>query len=127
MMVQREQFNRGTNQANSQLALEAAMSNQKMRPYYANLALQQAKMNDDASNMASAARAANLSALAESTSNIGREATDRKQVDMLIDSGVFGTISKKPYWWSDKKWEDYQNNHKACGGKIKRKKKGLTY
>lgn len=127
MMVQREQFNRATNQANSEMGLKAAIANQEARLKYGQAALQQAKMNDDASTLASSARAQNLGNLAESISNIGRESTDREQTDMLIESGAFGTISQKPYWWSDKKWKEYQENHKACGGKIRKRKKGLTY
>ena len=69
---------------------------------------------------------------------------------MMIQTGIFGTLSQKPYWWSDKQWDDYQKglntnsvdntvdntaetygteNYTARGGKIKRRKikKGLTY
>ena len=49
---------------------------------------------------------------------------------MLIESGAFGTLSKKPADWSDEKWNAYQGFLTlSCGGKINRKKnrKGLTY
>ena len=132
MMTARKQFNRGTNQYNSETGLKTSMANQDARLRYAQAALQQAKWNDDAANLASAARAQNASRLYKSIGSMGRESIDRGNLDMLIDSGVFGTISKKPYWWSDDRWNTYQSNVGAVsaaeGGKIKRKKKrGLTY
>ena len=129
-MIQREQFNRATNQANSELGLKTSIANQDARIKYAQAALHQAKMNEDNSNAASAARAANLSALAESIANMGRESDAISWRDMLISSGAFGTLSEKPSNWTNAEWREYQKATgaiKACGGKIKRKKKGLTY
>lgn len=106
--VQRETFNRGTDQYNSEGALKAAMANQDAKLKYNQQALMQARLNDEASTMASAAKAANFGNLAESISNLGRERDYRNWVKYLADAGVFGTMTAK-------------------GGKIRKRKKGLTY
>lgn len=142
MMLDREQFNRGTNQMNSEMGLKAEMTNQEQRLKYAQAALQQAKMNEDNSNKASAARAANLSALAESTANIGREADAKSWRDMLLEDDVYGTqtvANLRAAGWNDTKIRNYYKKKglsddditalgiKACGGRMKKRKKGLTY
>lgn len=57
---------------------------------------------------ANAARSANMNALTTSIGNIGTDMFNRQQSDMLLSSGVYGTLSMKPAWWSDKQWADYQ-------------------
>lgn len=57
---------------------------------------------------ADAARSANMNALTTSIGNIGTDMFNRQQSDMLLSSGVYGTLSMKPAWWSDKQWADYQ-------------------
>ena len=106
--VQRETFNRGTDQYNSEGALKAAMANQDAKLKYNQQALMQARLNDEASTMANAAKATNFGNLAESISNLGRERDYRNWVKYLADAGVFGTMAAK-------------------GGKIRKRKKGLTY
>ena len=106
--VQRETFNRGTDQYNSEGALKAAMANQDAKLKYNQQALMQARLNDEASTMANAAKATNFGNLAESISNLGREKDYRNWVKYLADAGVFGTMTAK-------------------GGKIRKRKKGLTY
>lgn len=106
--VQRETFNRGTDQYNSEGALKAAMANQDAKLKYNQQALMQARLNSEESTMASAAKAANFGNLAESISYLGRERDYRNWVKYLADAGVFGTMAAK-------------------GGKIRKRKKGLTY
>ena len=142
MMLQREQFNRGTNQANSEMGLKAAMSNQDAKLKYAQAALQQAKMNDDAATLASSARAQNFGNLAESISNIGREQDAMDWRDMILESDTLGTqtvTNLRAAGWSDDRIRAYYKRHgvsddditalgvKAKGGKIRKRKKGLTY
>lgn len=57
---------------------------------------------------ANAARSANMNALTTSLGNIGTDIFNRQQTDMLLSSGVYGTLSMKPAWWSDKQWAEYQ-------------------
>lgn len=57
---------------------------------------------------ANAARSANMNALTTSIGNIGTDMFNRQQSDMLLSSGVYGTLSMKPAWWSNKQWADYQ-------------------
>ena len=133
--VQRETFNRGTDQYNSEGALKAAMANQDARLKYNQQALMQARLNDEASTMASAAKAANFSNLMDNISLIGREYNDRQDRNWLIAKGVLGNYSeddlRNQLGFDERtikniKGKDYVGIS-ANGGKIRRKKKGLTY
>ena len=104
----RLQFNRATDQANSQMGLQADMYNTDSASKYAQELLQQDRLNEESSNMASAARAQNIGNFAENIGAMAREDKDREMLQWLIDKGVFGTITAK-------------------GGKIRKRKKGLTY
>lgn len=122
-------FNRATDQYNSEMAIKAATEDAQQRLAYANAKLAEARYNEDNSNAAWGARAKNIGNLATSIANIGREQDALNWRDMLIRSGVFGTLSEKPSDWSDKKWQAYQDalTMTAYGGKLKKKKRGLTY
>ena len=122
-------FNRATDQYNSEMAPKIALENAQQKLAYANAKLAEARYNEDNSNAAWGARAKNIGNLATSIANIGREQDALNWRDMLIRSGVFGTLSEKPSDWSDKKWQAYQDalTMAANGGKLKKKKRGLTY
>lgn len=128
-LMKTQTFNRATNQYNSEMALKAAAEDAQQRLAYANAKLGEARYNEDNSNAAWGARAKNIGNLATSIANIGREQDALNWRDMLIRSGVFGTLSEKPSDWSDKKWQAYRDalGIAACGGKLKKKKRGLTY
>ena len=130
-----EQFNRATNQANAEMGLQAARANQAARQAANEARLkgvtQAAALRDAEDKQRAAGRSANLTSLFDNIGNIGVDELNRADRDMLIKSGVFGTLSQKPTDWSDAKWQAYQDALalKACGGKINRKRsrKGLTY
>lgn len=130
-----EQFNRATNQANAEMGLQASRYNQAARQAAAKARLkgvsQAVALMDAEDKQRAEARSANLTGLFDNLGNIGIDALNRADRDMLIKSGVFGTLSQKPTDWSDAKWQAYQDALalKACGGKINRKrsKRGLTY
>ena len=130
-----EQFNRATNQANAEMGLKAAMANQE-----AALKARSSRLSGVAQAMATrdaidarrgASRSANFSNLFESLGNIGVDEMNRAERDMLIRAGVFGTLSEKPQGWSNKRWEDYKKtisgNGYSKGGKLKKRRGGLTY
>ena len=130
-----EQFNRATDQANAEMGLKAAMANQE-----AALKARSARLSGVAQAMATrdaidarrgASRSANFSNLFESLGNIGVDEMNRADRDMLIRAGVFGTLSEKPQGWSNKRWEDYKKtisgNGYSKGGKLKKRRGGLTY
>lgn len=129
-------FNRGTNMFNSENDLKAQMANNSNRELHMRGALAAAQMRDAAEARASAGRSANLTNFFDSLGNIGIDTINRQDRDRLIRAGVFGTLSQRPYGWSDKRWQAYQDavqgngfddEKKANGGRIKtRKKKGLT-
>ena len=108
-----ETFNRGTNQANTEMGLKAAMANQK-----AALKARSSRLSGVAQAMAvrdavdarrGASMSANLTNLFDSLGNIGIDAYNREDRDKLIRAGVFGTLSEKPQEWSDETWKEYKD------------------
>ena len=130
-----EQFNRGTNQANAEMGLKAAMANQEaaLRARSARLSgiAQAMAVRDAVDARRGASMSANLTNLFDSLGNIGIDEINRADRDMLIRAGVFGTLSEKPQGWSNKRWKDYKKaisgNGYSKGGKLKKRRGGLTY
>lgn len=130
-----EEFNRGTNMANSEMGLKADMANQEMR-LKANASrlsgvAQAMSMREAIDSNRNNGIAGNLTNLFDSLGNIGVDAYNRADRDMLINSGIFGTLSTKPQEWSDKRWNDYKKAVSGVGyskgGKLKKRRGGLTY
>ena len=117
------------------MGLKAAMANQDAALKAGNIRLSGVSQAMAMRNAIDAARAAslnaNMSGLFESLGGIGEDAYNRADRDMLIKSGVFGTLSQKPLDWSDKRWQDYQKiitgTEYAKGGKLRKKRGGFTY
>ena len=130
-----ETFNRGTNQFNSEMGLKAAMANQeaalKARSSRLSGVAQAMAVRDAVDARRAASMSANLTNLFDSLGNIGIDEMNRADRDMLIRAGVFGTLSEKPQGWSNKRWEDYKKaisgNGYSKGGKLKKRRGGLTY
>lgn len=130
-----EQFNRGTNQANSEMGLKAAMANQEAALKAGSTRLsgitQAMAMRDAIDARRGASMSANLTNLFDSLGNIGIDAYNRSDRDMLINSGEFGTLSEKPQEWSKEEWEDYKmsvaGGKYSKEGKLKKRRGGLTY
>ena len=126
-----EAFNRGTNQFNSEMALRTALVNKENEKTRLQARIAQAQLRDQADARSSAGRAANLINFFDSLGNIGIDEMNRADRDMLIRAGVFGTLSEKPQGWSNKRWEDYKKaisgNGYSNGGKLKKRRGGLTY
>lgn len=121
-----EEFNRATNMANSEGFLKADIANQgaqaKLRDFNLRGTMAAAQMREAARMAADQARSANLSGLFQSLGDIGAENEQRNWRNAMYLAGVFGGkmnpqsaylmgLGPKP---------------KARGGKIKRRKKGLT-
>lgn len=127
-------FNRGTDQANADLGLKAAMANREtqLKANSARLSAtaQALQMKDAIDARRGASLSANLTNFFDNLGNIGIDAYNRADRDMLIRSGVFGTLSEKPQDWSDKRWQDYRRTILGTGykngGKLK-KRGGFTY
>ena len=130
-----ETFNRGTNQANAEMGLKAAMANQeaalKARSSRLSGVAQAMAVRDAVDARRAASMSANLTNLFDSLGNIGIDEMNRADRDMLIRAGVFGTLSEKPQGWSNKRWEDYKKaisgSGYSKGGKLKKRRGGLTY
>lgn len=138
-----EQFNRDTNKFNSEMGLKAAMANQEMA-----LRAKSGKLSGISQAMAlrnaiddrrNTSYSANLTNLFNNLGNLGIDAYNRADRDMLLRSGVLGTLSEKPQDWTDKQWDKYRldilnsynksnsKNIEAKGGKLNRRKGGFTY
>lgn len=108
-----ETFNRGTNQANAEMGLKAAMANQEaaLRARSSRLSgvAQAMAVRDAVDARRGASMSANLTNLFDSLGNIGIDAYNREDRDKLIRAGVFGTLSEKPQEWSDETWKEYKD------------------
>lgn len=130
-----ETFNRGTNMANAEMGLKAAMANQeaalKARSSRLSGVAQAMAVRDAVDARRGASMSANLTNLFDSLGNIGIDEMNRADRDMLIRAGVFGTLSEKPQGWSNERWEDYKKaisgEGYSRGGKLKKRRGGLTY
>lgn len=108
-----ETFNRGTDQANAEMGLKAAMANQeaalKARSSRLSGVAQAMAVRDAVDARRGASMSANLTNLFDSLGNIGIDTYNREDRDKLIRAGVFGTLSEKPQEWSDKTWKEYKD------------------
>lgn len=108
-----ETFNRGTNQANAEMGLKAAMANQeaalKARSSRLSGVAQAMAVRDAVDARRGASMSANLTNLFDSLGNIGIDDYNREERDKLIRAGVFGTLSEKPQEWSDETWKEYKD------------------
>ena len=129
------EFNRATNMYNSEADLKAQIANAEMNRARANLlyeaALKSNLMRQQEDQTSAAAKATNLTSLFDNLGNLGIDAYNRYDRNALINAGIFGTLSQKPQGVSDADWEEYQKYFrkiygKAEGGKLRKKKKGLT-
>ena len=121
-------FNRGTNQFNAEGDLKAQMANIDNNSNKVKAAIAAAELKERINDRVGRARSANLTNFFNSLGNIGEDTFNRKERDMLLRSGVYGTLSEKPLWMSNADWDDMLKKYgreKKCGGKLK-KRKGLT-
>ena len=128
-------FNRQTNMYNSEMGLKAAMANQSALMNLRNAQYQglanALQMKDAIDARRGQSMSANLSNLFTSLGNIGIDAYNRNDRDMLINTDTYGTLSQKPQEWSETDWADYKKRHNNTnsnkyGGKLK-KRGGFTY
>lgn len=91
-----ETFNRGTNQANAELGLKAAMANQSAlasaRQAKLSGIVQAMKMRDDIDSRRNASLSANLTNLFDSLGNIGKEAYARNMI--MSNPALYYSIDK---------------------------------
>lgn len=111
-----EDFNRATNMANSKGFLDAAIANQQAAAQSRELSLKGTIAAEESRQRARLAHdnaiQANLSNLFTSIGNIGQERVARQQMKWMVDNGYV---------------PGYGTTKAAKDGKIKRRKKGLTY
>lgn len=124
-LIKKEDFNRGTNSANSTGFLQAATANQQALMNSRQLGLKGAmtayEMMNNARLAADAAKSANLSKLFTSIGNIGRENMAWNWRNFGIATDSFGHVGD-----GEQTELLTHYNTAAKGGKLKKKKKGLT-
>ena len=86
--LQEATFNRGTNQANSQMGLQALAMDQQRANSILNATAQSSAMRNSLDAMRSQALSSSLTGIADDLGSIGKENTDRQTIKGLIDSGV---------------------------------------
>ena len=123
-------FNRDTNKFNAENNLRAQIASRDASRARLDAAIRAAALRDQIDARASAARSANLTNLFDNLGNIGIDAYNRRDRDMLIRAGVYGTLSEKPQDWSEERWKAYRKaltgeGYKKDGGKLN-KKRGIT-
>lgn len=124
-------FNRDTNKFNAENNLRAQIASRDASRARLDAAIRAAALRDQIDARASAARSANLTNLFDNLGNIGIDAYNRRDRDMLIRAGVYGTLSEKPQDWSEERWKAYRKaltgeGYKKDGGKLN-KKRGITF
>ena len=124
-LIKKEDFNRDTNSANSTGFLKAATANQQALMNSRQLGLKGAmtayEMMNNARLVADAAKSANLSKLFTSIGNIGRENMAWNWRNFGIATDSFGHVGD-----GEQTELLTHYNTAAKGGKLKKKKKGLT-
>lgn len=89
-------FNRGTNQANAEMGLKAAMANQSafanLRDYRLKGALAAAQMRENAKRLADTNRSANLTNFVQGLGDIGSENVAWNQMQWAVEHGLFGPM-----------------------------------
>lgn len=122
-----ETFNRGTNQANSEGFLKAAMANQdadmKARGLGLEAQMKGYQMREAARLASDEAKAANLSGFIESLGAIGMDNAALNARDFALATGTFGPVNPGyEYILTGRK-----PRKRGCGGKLNKGRKGLTY
>ena len=129
-LAQRHQvgtFNRGTNQANSEGFLKAAMANQDAEMKARGLGLEAQmkgyQMREAARLASDEAKAANISGFIDAIGAIGMDNAALNARDFSLASGVWGPVSPgNVYILTGRK-----PRKRGCGGKLNKGRKGLTY
>lgn len=92
-------FNRGTNQANAEMGLKAAMANQSafanLRDYRLKGTLAAAQMRENAKRLADTNRSANLTNFVQGLGDIGSENVGWNQMQWAVEHGVFGPMQDR--------------------------------
>lgn len=138
---QMKEFNRGTNMFNAEAYNKTSQFNadalNRQRQYGAQLAMQAAREKMDADAGWYNGIYGNISGLMKGIGDLGRENAQRNMIADMAANGIFGQMTPSTYvangmlrYETDEERAKRLANQKksaAKGGKIKRKKRGLTY
>lgn len=130
--AQVEEFNRGTNNTNSQGFLQADLANQKAASSASEISLKGlmagAEMKDRIKTITDANKSANLSGLFQTLGDIGYEEKNKDMANYTLDHELWGVGAEDGYTFRRKNKKNARNIGVlgAYGGKIKKKRKNLT-
>lgn len=113
-----EQFNRGTNVTNAEMAMKADLANAEQAMQRARMYGSLAEYRDKILAANRAEKSANLTNFIQGLGNLGTELTDKDKLRWLAELGVL------KYDASGKYTGDKKSNVGAKGGRINRKKRG---
>ena len=119
--------NTGIDQANRAAELQAAQADAAQGNIRANNLIAAAKADDAEESAYTQARVANRNNFINTLGALGKEKIDRSMMQGLIESGVFGTPNQAILEALNYLGINPKTTTKARGGKINRKKRGLTY
>lgn len=120
-MTQRERvagFNRQTDMFNSEGLLKTALANRQNNELKLKAKMAEAELREQADNRLSSVRSANLTNLFDSLGNIGIDEANKSDRNLLIAKSVLKGLSEE---------EKASLGIKSYGGKLRNKRKGLTY
>ena len=112
-----EQFNRGTNVTNAEMAMKADLANAKQAMQRARMYGSLAEYRDSILARNRAEKSANLTNFIQGLGDLGTELTDKDKLRWLADLGVLKYDDKGKYTGG-------KETKKANGGRITRKKRG---
>lgn len=112
-----EQFNRGTNVTNAEMAMKADMANVEQAMQRARMYGSLAEYRDAIRAKNRAEKSANLTNFIQSLGNLGTELTDKDKLRWLADLGVLK-------YDDEGKYTGKKSNESSNGGRITRKKRG---
>lgn len=119
--------NTSVDQANRNAELEAARADAAQGNIRAQNLITAAKADDAEETAYAQARATNRDNFFNTLGALGKEKIDRSMMKGLIESGVFGTPNEAMLEALNYLGVNPKTTKKAKGGKINRKKRGLTY
>lgn len=112
-----EQFNRGTNVTNAEMAMKADLANAEQAMQRARMYGSLAEYRDKILAANRAEKSANLTNFIQGLGNLGTELTDKDKLRWLADLGVLK-------YDDEGKYTGKKSNESANGGRITRKKRG---
>ena len=115
------EFNKDTDKTNATLSLEAQAANNQSASAKVQAAAQAAAIRDAIDQRLGAARTLNLTNFFNSLGNVGLDAINQRDRDLLLYAGVYGKLPNwwRPYGMSQENWSTLRNSSRQNSNKKK--------